>query len=198
MTASISSTVPVLASLDVQESAEFYTRHLGFKKLSQYDDYAMPKPLDGKCQCGEVHYHVTGVPVTLFACHCTECQRQSSSAFGMALWVKDARVELLSGALTRWIRTLPSGRSMECSFCPNCGTRLFHQVLGQSEIVSIKPGTLDDISWLNPVGHIWTKSMQPWVRLDPESLCYEENPDSFSDLISAWAKSNHANRVRTE
>lgn len=41
MTASITSTVPVLASLDVQESAEFYTRHLGFKKLSQYDDYAI-------------------------------------------------------------------------------------------------------------------------------------------------------------
>ena len=29
-------------------------------------------------------------------------------------------------------------------FCPTCGTRLFHRVLGQSEILSIKPGTLND------------------------------------------------------
>jgi hypothetical protein len=151
----------------------------------------MSKILEGKCQCGELRYRVTGTPLTVFACHCTECQRQSSSAFGMALWMKDANIELLSGALKHWIRSLPSGRSMECSFCPTCGTRLFHKVLGQSDIISIKPGTLDDTRWLKPAGHIWTRSMQPWVLLDPESLQYEENPDSFSGLISAWAESSH-------
>jgi hypothetical protein len=147
--------------------------------------------LEGKCQCGELAYRVTGMPITLFACHCTECQRQSSSAFGMALWVKDAKVDLLSGELKHWIRSLPSGRSMECSFCPNCGTRLFHKVIGQSDIISIKPGTLDDTRWLKPAGHIWTKSMQPWVLLNTDSLRYEENPDSFSDLISAWSEAGH-------
>jgi len=147
--------------------------------------------LEGKCQCGELKYRATGMPVTLFACHCTECQRQSSSAFGMALWMKDAKVDLLSGQLKHWVRSLPSGRSMECSFCPNCGTRLFHKILGQSDIMSIKPGTLDDTSWLKPAGHIWTRSMQPWVLLEPGALQYEENPDSFSDLIAAWSEAGH-------
>ena len=150
------------------------------------------RDLSGKCQCGAVRYHVTGKPVTVFACHCTECQRQSSSAFGMALWVKDARVELLSGALKHWVRLMPSGRAMECSFCPDCGTRLFHKVLGQSEIMSIKPGTLDDTTWLKPAGHIWTKSMQSWVLLDSGSLRYEANPESFSDLMAAWTDAEHA------
>jgi catechol 2,3-dioxygenase-like lactoylglutathione lyase family enzyme len=41
MPATINSTVPVLASLNLQESVDFYTDRLGFRKLSQYDDYAI-------------------------------------------------------------------------------------------------------------------------------------------------------------
>lgn len=41
MTAQIHSTIPVLASLDLDESIAFYTGRLGFKKLAQYDDYAI-------------------------------------------------------------------------------------------------------------------------------------------------------------
>ena len=152
----------------------------------------MNQQFEGQCQCGEVKYRVTGILVTIFACHCTECQRQSSSAFGMALWIKSARVELLGGKLKTWTRHMPSGKDLECSFCASCGTRLFHQVIGQSEILSIKPGTLNDTGWLKPAGHIWTKSAQSWVRLGPDDLRYEANPDSFSELISAWANENHA------
>jgi hypothetical protein len=152
----------------------------------------MSHPLEGQCQCGAIQYRVTGTPLTLFACHCTDCQRQSSSAFGMALWVKDAAVELASGTLKTWVRSLPSGRSMECSFCPVCGTRLFHKILGQADIMSIKPGTLHDTSWLKPAGHIWTSSAQQWLTLDSCSLQYSKNPDGFEGLISAWAAHSQA------
>ena len=43
--------------------------------------------LEGGCQCGAIRYRVTGAPVTFYACHCTECQKQSASAFGLSLWV---------------------------------------------------------------------------------------------------------------
>jgi catechol 2,3-dioxygenase-like lactoylglutathione lyase family enzyme len=41
MVAQIQSTVPILASLDLNESVEFYTSCLGFKKMGQFDGYAM-------------------------------------------------------------------------------------------------------------------------------------------------------------
>ncbi|MES2536451.1 MAG: VOC family protein [Pseudomonadota bacterium] len=41
MPSQIKSTVPVLASLDLQVSVDFYTNRLGFKKLSQFNDYAI-------------------------------------------------------------------------------------------------------------------------------------------------------------
>ena len=70
----------------------------------------MRQVFEGQCQCGAVAYRVTGVTATLFVCHCTECQRQSSSAFGMALWIKEPLVEIASGEVKEWIRTMPSGR----------------------------------------------------------------------------------------
>lgn len=48
----------------------------------------MPAPYTGGCQCGSVRYVLTSEPLRVAACHCTECQRQSGSAFGMSMSVK--------------------------------------------------------------------------------------------------------------
>lgn len=148
----------------------------------------MKQVFDGQCQCGAITYRVAGESATLFACHCTECQRQSASAFGMALWIKEPVTELLSGRTKEWVRDLPSGRRMSCHFCVDCGTRLFHSVVGQTQVISIKPGTLTDTKDLKPVGHIWVKSKQKWFTIDEGTLQYQGNPDTFDDLICAWTK----------
>lgn len=146
----------------------------------------MSPSLQGQCQCGAVHYRVQGTAQTLFVCHCTECQRQSASAFGMALWVQDAQLELSGAPLQEWVRTTPSGQQMACRFCPTCGTRLFHQMLRPGALLSLKPGTLHDTSALHPVAHIWTASKQPWVQLAPELLQYPGNPPTWEPLLQAW------------
>jgi len=145
---------------------------------------------EGHCQCGALSYRVTGVSATMFACHCTECQRQSGSAFGMALWVREPVLELFGGEPKEWIRVMPSGRQMSCQFCPDCGTRLFHQVLGQSQMLSIKPGTLRRPLDLKPVGHIWLSSKQKWLEIADGTLTYHENPETFDALMGAWAQSH--------
>ena len=45
--------------------------------------------INGGCQCGQIRYEVSGEPIVLYRCHCTECQRQSGSAFGMSMWIKE-------------------------------------------------------------------------------------------------------------
>jgi hypothetical protein len=150
----------------------------------------MLETFEGKCQCGKVHYRVQGVAATLLVCHCLECQRQSASAFGMALWVNQAKLQLLSGELNQWSRTTPSGQQMLCRFCHTCGTRLFHQIKGSKQI-SIKPGTLNQPRQLQPVAHIWTNSKQDWVSIPENLLQYPENPPTFDALFTAW-ESNHS------
>lgn len=141
---------------------------------------------EGRCQCGRHQYKVAGESVALFVCHCTECQRQSSSAFGMALWLKRCQRETTGGALGVWTRRMPSGSDLVGEYCVNCGTRLFHTMAGQTEIMSVKPGTLETAPELEPVAHIWTSSAQSWVKIPDSTLAYPKNPPNFEEIFVAW------------
>ena len=44
-------------------------------------EITMQLPLTGGCQCKGVRYQITAEPLTVYVCHCTECQCQSASAF---------------------------------------------------------------------------------------------------------------------
>jgi hypothetical protein len=123
-----------------------------------------------------VRYRLEGDPITLAVCHCSECQRQSGSAFGMSLVVKSEAFELLAGAPRKFTRSSDSGRRLHCFFCPDCGNRIYHEREGSRGTVNVKAGTLDDRSWLVPAVHVWTAEKQPWVRIDEGTPCFEGQP----------------------
>ena len=124
---------------------------------------------EGGCQCGKVRYRLEEKPLALAVCHCGECQRQSGSAFGMSLIVPKDSFRLLAGAPKIFTRAADSGASVACAFCPDCGTRIYHAPTSKVGTLNVKPGTLDDTSWLAPNVHVWTKNKQPWV-LVPEGV----------------------------
>jgi hypothetical protein len=144
----------------------------------------MDRLLEGGCQCGSVRYRYQGEVLNLFVCHCTECQKQSGSACAMGLWIYSDRLVRLSGELRCWSRKLASGQDMVCEFCDRCGTRVYHTSDSNraAGIISIKPGTLDDTSWLRPAAHIWTTRAQPWVQFAAEAKRHEQNPPSLAEL----------------
>lgn len=130
----------------------------------------------GACQCGDVRYEVTGTSRRLIACHCTDCQRQSGSAFGMTMVVSESDFRLVQGELKTFMTTSDAGRGKLGAFCPRCGTRIYHKPEIRPGSVSIKPGTLDDTSWLKPDMHIWTSSRQPWVVIPEGVETHEKQP----------------------
>ena len=71
----------------------------------------------GSCQCGKVKYQICGEPIILYRCHCTECQKQAGSGFGMSMWVKNKDFKITEGALKQFIRIADSGGKIVCFFC---------------------------------------------------------------------------------
>lgn len=142
----------------------------------------------GGCQCGQICYEIHAQPLTLYLCHCKECQKQSSSAFGMSLTVPRDAVILVQGQPKTWTRKADSGRDVTCSFCGNCGTRLFHDRAYNSETINVKAGTLNDTSGLYPVGNLWTNSAQPWMPLSDKMLNCEGQPQNIRELWEAWTQ----------
>lgn len=146
----------------------------------------MTAPYTGGCQCGQIRYEIRAEPLTLYVCHCKECQKQSSSAFGMSMPVFRDAVIILQGQPKQWKRGAESGREVIRSFCDTCGTRLFHYPARNPQITNIKPGTLDDTSWLKPVANLWTRSAQKWVVLSEQMLNYEAQPSDFTQLFEQF------------
>jgi hypothetical protein len=132
---------------------------------------------EGGCQCGAVRYAIHGEPVWLAVCHCKECQRQSGSAFGMSLIVRKGQFVLQQGQLKHFTRTSDSNRPVVCAFCPECGTRIYHEPRYLEGVVNVKPGTLDDTSWLQPNLHAWTARKQPWLKLEEGLPAFDQQPE---------------------
>ncbi|WP_206452778.1 GFA family protein [Aurantimonas marina] len=142
-------------------------------------------PLTGGCQCGQVRYEIRKIPLVFYLCHCTECQRHTSSAYGESLRVESASL-VVTGTLKTTRRGSQSGAIRLGDFCPDCGVRVQHRSEGNPHRVNIKAGTLDDTSWLAPAGHIWVRSKQPFVAIDPAELAYDGPPgDAGSAAIGA-------------
>jgi hypothetical protein len=147
----------------------------------------MNLPLRGGCQCGQLRYEIRGEPMSVYNCHCTECQRQSGSAFGMSMIVPRAALVYVAGAPAKWSRISERGNVLEGDLCSTCGVRIAHLPRVNEKVAILKPGTLDYTSWLVPVGHIWTRSAQPWVTFEEGSVIFEGHPD-IGALIEAWQR----------
>jgi hypothetical protein len=70
----------------------------------------MKPPQTGGCQCGKIRYEITEAPQLVYTCHCTDCQRLTSSAFSVGLVAAETAFHL-SGMEPRPLqRTADSGR----------------------------------------------------------------------------------------
>lgn len=131
------------------------------------------------CQCGAISFHTsTPKPIEVYFCHCTECRKQSSSAFGTSaifpaegMWPLPEEVQ---SKLSMWTRPTDKGNTLECYFCKDCGVRILHRSLRPDgtpkPTLSIKGGALEGFSF-EGARHIWTKSAVVPVPEDaaPES-----------------------------
>ena len=137
----------------------------------------------GCCQCGRVSYTLLDDALMLYVCHCLGCQKQSSSAFAMSLRMRREDVEFRESSLTFWETQADSGAPKVCAFCRICGNRIYHAGGHDSDTINIKPGTLDDTSWLDPKAHIWTSRAQSWMIMNKGLPACDEQPEDMYDFV---------------
>lgn len=144
-------------------------------------------PVEGGCQCGAVRYSLKSAPLAVYACHCKDCQRFSGTTHSLSMVVQEATVALTKGTLVAFNKAADSGRVVRMLGCPECGTKIWNEPAGNTGMLIIKAGNLDDISWAQPIGNIWTDSKAPWVLIDPSVPNFPGQPPSRQPLIDAWA-----------
>jgi len=135
----------------------------------------------GGCACGAARYQITGEPLSVHACHCTDCQTLSGSAFGLSMILKQTDMALTAGEVA--INKFATDHNqMHRHHCIECGAALWFSSPEYAGIVALKPGTLDNTFWLRPVAHLWVRSAQPWLDLGGDIPIYQEQPP-LSELL---------------
>ena len=136
----------------------------------------MTYPYYGGCECDGTRYAINSEPIVIYACHCTICQKQSGSAFGLAMRIHAKDFQIISGQLKSFTRQADSGQVFTNSFCPSCGTRIHHCASKASDHLSLKPGTLDHTGWLRPTHHVFSRSAQPWFIFPEDAKVFDTVP----------------------
>ena len=136
----------------------------------------MKLPQTGGCQCGSIRYEITEAPQLVYTCHCTDCQRLTSSAFSIGVVVSDRAFRLIGVEPRQLQRTADSGRVVTRWVCPQCGTWICGASSSDQGLRRVRAGTLDDTSWLRPTAHFWTRSKQPWITLPEGDQVFATQP----------------------
>jgi hypothetical protein len=123
--------------------------------------------LDGSCLCGRITYTCDAEPLATAVCHCTECQKQSGTAFSVVVAVPRDAFQVEGDTLSAFTTVgTDSGQEVERQFCRECGSPIASLPAALPEMAMIKAGTLDDRSWLEPTMQVWCDSAQPWIPLE--------------------------------
>lgn len=136
--------------------------------------------MEGGCSCGAVRYRLTAEPLFVHCCHCTQCQRQTGSAFVINALIERDRVEV-TGEQNAVDVARDSGGAQRIYRCPTCQVAVFSEYT-YPEIWFVRCGTLDDASAITPDVHIFTRSKLPWVQLPADARAF----DVFYDVPSEW------------
>lgn len=145
--------------------------------------------MDGSCQCGAIKFTTpTPKPVSVYHCHCSQCRKQSASAFGTSaifeafqpLWPLSHEFKEKLACYSYETKT----GTKDCYFCKNCGVRIFHKspdkAYGGKEYLSIKGGLIDGLSW-GDAEHIWTENGV--VEIPPNARRWEQSPEPEVDTL---------------
>jgi hypothetical protein len=134
----------------------------------------MTETLHGGCLCGHIRFRLDGAPIVTHACHCTQCQRITGSAFAVNLMIEADQLTVETGEPVR----TEHGQAA----CPHCGTRLwaYHRMFGE-KAVFVKAGVL--AAGPAPDVHCFTSTKQPWLSLPADAPAYEDHYD-FEAVVS--------------
>lgn len=139
----------------------------------------------GSCRCGQVRFALSGPPLVTMACHCTGCQRMTSSAFSLSVLAASSGFEVTEGepvigALHGDNRHL---------YCPYCMSWIFTRPHGAEAFVNVRATLFDDPGELaEPFMETMTSEKLSWVTTPAvESFEGFPGPQDFGRVMAAYA-----------
>jgi len=155
----------------------------------------MPPPHPGHCLCGRIRFRLNAEPLTLYACHCTDCQRRSGGALLLSMWVPREALEVLEGTPELVSSIANDGRERRNRVCPACQIRLWAEPVHRPNIAILRPAMLEQGAGFSPIAHQFVRSALPWFVFPEGVARYETAPDDPREYLRLWQAARDAGRI---
>ena len=144
----------------------------------------MKGDLTGGCLCGAVRYVLReGFRLNPCACHCTDCQTRTGSAFSEHMLFAKPDIAI-TGELDEALYDQPSGAHSRIFGCARCKARIYAVNDSREGLASLRCGTLDDSAALVPVAHLWVRSKQQWIGLPADARTMDKQPANNAEWVA--------------
>lgn len=142
------------------------------------------EPASGGCACGTVRYRLLRAPMFVHCCHCTRCQRETGGPFAHHAMVEFNALVVDAGTPEAARVPADSGTMHRVMRCPQCRTAMWNEWGAANRTVTlyVRVGTLDEPARFAPQAHIYMRSRQAWVMLDPAVPAF----DAYYDAAKLW------------
>ncbi len=143
-------------------------------------------PWSAACMCGQVKMRITQAPVMAMACHCTGCQKLTSSAYSLTLMLPAAGFAVIAGEPVLGGLHRPESPH---HFCPHCKNWLFTTNIAGGQFVNFRPTMLEDASWFTPFVESNIQEKLPGA-VSGAKHSFEGLPpaDQYGPLMEAYAR----------
>ena len=151
----------------------------------------MLPPYPGHCLCGRIRFRLNAQPLTLYACHCTDCQRRSGGALLLSMLVHRESLEVLEGTPELVSSVAGDGRERRNRVCPACRIRLWSEPVHRPRLAILRPGMLEQAGSFMPIAHQFVRSALPWFVFPEGVARYETQPEDPADYLRLWKAAGH-------
>ncbi|WWC86173.1 uncharacterized protein L201_001046 [Kwoniella dendrophila CBS 6074] len=93
----------------------------------------------GSCLCGSVKITITSNITKQLACHCSDCNKTSGTAFSSNIFPKVSEIEI-TGDTHEY-----SSIGLTRIFCPGCGSAIGHKTINFGDRMAIQTGNFPDL-----------------------------------------------------
>ena len=121
---------------------------------------ALNLPIEGSCRCGRVKIRVGKPPLLTMACHCTGCQKMSSSAFSLSVAIPADGFAVTQGEPVIGGLHGPNKHY----FCPYCMSWMFTRPEGMDWFVNVRSTMLPAPARLAPIVETYTDEKLPFAQ----------------------------------
>lgn len=144
-----------------------------------------PHKIKGHCRCGQVEFELSAKPMITMACHCTGCQKMTSSAFSLSSLFPNDAFSITSGE--------PAIGGLHGStrhfFCGHCMSWLFTRPEGMDDLVNVRSTMLEDSQTCKPFVETYTDEKLEWATTGAvHSFCKFPPQETFPQLLQEYAK----------